>query len=61
MADFPLLPLDTYARLGRVMKTLPATGIATYDQVEDIYPCSAIQEGTYVLGMKWVKCHIAAA
>jgi non-ribosomal peptide synthase protein (TIGR01720 family) len=61
IADFPLLPLDTYARLGRVMKTLPATGIATYDQVEDIYPCSAIQEGTYVLGMKWVKCHIAAA
>jgi non-ribosomal peptide synthase protein (TIGR01720 family) len=45
MADFPLLPLESYERLDRVLKTLPATGVASYDQVEDMYPCSAIQEG----------------
>jgi non-ribosomal peptide synthase protein (TIGR01720 family) len=45
MSDFPLLPLESYERLDRVLKTLPAVGIATYDQVEDIYPCSSIQEG----------------
>jgi amino acid adenylation domain-containing protein/non-ribosomal peptide synthase protein (TIGR01720 family) len=45
MADFPLLPLESYERLDRVLKTLPATGVASYDEVEDMYPCSAIQEG----------------
>jgi amino acid adenylation domain-containing protein/non-ribosomal peptide synthase protein (TIGR01720 family) len=45
LADFPLLPLESYERLDRVLKTLPATGVATYDQIEDMYPCSAIQEG----------------
>ena len=52
MADFPLLPLESYERLDRVLKTLPATGIATYDQVEDIYPCSAIQEGMLLSQIK---------
>jgi amino acid adenylation domain-containing protein/non-ribosomal peptide synthase protein (TIGR01720 family) len=45
MSDFPLLPLESYERLDRVLKTLPATGVASYDEVEDMYPCSAIQEG----------------
>lgn len=45
MTDFPLLPLDTYNRLDRVMKTLPSIGVSSFDQVEDIYPCSAIQDG----------------
>jgi amino acid adenylation domain-containing protein/non-ribosomal peptide synthase protein (TIGR01720 family) len=45
LSDFPLLPLESYERLDRVLKTLPATGVVTYDQIEDIYPCSAIQEG----------------
>lgn len=52
MADFPLLPLESYERLDRVLKTLPATGVATYDQVEDIYPCSAIQEGMLLSQIK---------
>jgi len=52
MADFPLLPLDSYERLDRVLKTLPGAGVATYDQVEDIYPCSAIQEGMLLSQIK---------
>jgi non-ribosomal peptide synthase protein (TIGR01720 family) len=52
MADFPLLPLESYERLDRVLKTLPATGVATYDQVEDMYPCSAIQEGMLLSQIK---------
>ncbi|KAH7081202.1 hypothetical protein BKA63DRAFT_549944 [Paraphoma chrysanthemicola] len=52
MADFPLLPLDTYERLDRVIKALPAVGIATCNQVEDIYPCSAIQEGMILSQIK---------
>ncbi|KAH4193904.1 hypothetical protein HBH70_193220 [Parastagonospora nodorum] len=52
MADFPLLPLESYERLDRVMRTLPATGVATFEQVEDIYPCSAIQEGMVLSQIK---------
>jgi non-ribosomal peptide synthase protein (TIGR01720 family) len=52
MSDFPLLPLESYERLDRVLKTLPAVGIATFDQVEDIYPCSAIQEGMLLSQIK---------
>jgi len=52
ITDFPLLPLESYERLDRVMKTLPATGIAGFDQVEDIYPCSAIQEGMLLSQIK---------
>jgi non-ribosomal peptide synthase protein (TIGR01720 family) len=52
MADFPLLPLESYERLDRVLKTLPATGVAAYDQVEDMYPCSAIQEGMLLSQIK---------
>jgi non-ribosomal peptide synthase protein (TIGR01720 family) len=52
IADFPLLPIESYERLDRVLKTLPAAGITTYDQVEDIYPCSAIQEGMLLSQIK---------
>jgi non-ribosomal peptide synthase protein (TIGR01720 family) len=45
MADFPLLPLENYDRLDRVLKTLPDVGISGFDQVEDMYPCSPIQDG----------------
>ncbi|KAH8712255.1 hypothetical protein GQ44DRAFT_829973 [Phaeosphaeriaceae sp. PMI808] len=52
ITDFPLLPLDSYERLDRLLKTLPAAGLTNYDQVEDIYPCSAIQEGMLVSQIK---------
>jgi non-ribosomal peptide synthase protein (TIGR01720 family) len=52
ISDFPLLPLESYERLDRVLRTLPAIGITTYDQVEDMYPCSAIQEGMLLSQIK---------
>jgi non-ribosomal peptide synthase protein (TIGR01720 family) len=52
IADFPLLPLESYERLERVLKTLPTVGIAMYDDVEDMYPCSAIQEGMLLSQIK---------
>lgn len=52
MADFPLLPLDSYERLDRVLKSLPGAGVVSYDQIEDIYPCSAIQEGMLLSQIK---------
>ncbi|EUC31159.1 hypothetical protein COCCADRAFT_6918 [Bipolaris zeicola 26-R-13] len=45
MADLPLLPLESYSRLDRVLKTLPDVGISSFDLVENIYPCSPIQDG----------------
>jgi non-ribosomal peptide synthase protein (TIGR01720 family) len=52
LADFPLLPLESYDRLDRVMKTLPTVGIPSYDEIEDIFPCSAIQEGILLSQIK---------
>lgn len=52
MADFPLLPLESYSRLERVLKTLPAAGVSSYDRVEDIYPCSSIQDGMILSQIK---------
>jgi hypothetical protein len=52
LADFPLLPLESYDRLDRVMKTLPMVGISSYNEVEDIFPCSAIQEGILLSQIK---------
>jgi non-ribosomal peptide synthase protein (TIGR01720 family) len=53
MADFPLLPLESYSRLDRVLKTLPDVGIASFDQVEDMYPCSPIQDGMILSQIKY--------
>ena len=45
LTDFPLLSLD-YRSLERLKKeTLPAAGINTWDEVEDVYPCSPMQQG----------------
>jgi non-ribosomal peptide synthase protein (TIGR01720 family) len=52
ISDFPLLPLESYDRLDRVLRTLPGVGITSHDQVEDIYPCSAIQEGMLLSQIK---------
>jgi amino acid adenylation domain-containing protein/non-ribosomal peptide synthase protein (TIGR01720 family) len=52
MADFPLLPLESYSRLDRVLKTLPSVGIASFSQVEDMYPCSSIQDGMILSQIK---------
>ncbi|KAF2846109.1 nonribosomal peptide synthase-like protein [Plenodomus tracheiphilus IPT5] len=52
MADFPLLPLESYERLDRVLKTLPSAGVLSPDLVEDIYPCSSIQDGMILSQIK---------
>ncbi|KAF1943906.1 acetyl-CoA synthetase-like protein [Clathrospora elynae] len=52
MADFPLLPLESYSRLERVLKTLPDVGVSSFDQVEDMYPCSSIQDGMILSQIK---------
>ncbi|EAW07799.1 nonribosomal peptide synthase Pes1 [Aspergillus clavatus NRRL 1] len=45
LSDFPLLPI-TYDGLRRFMgSTLPRAGIDSWYTVEDIYPCSSVQEG----------------
>ncbi|KAF2742358.1 nonribosomal peptide synthase-like protein [Sporormia fimetaria CBS 119925] len=52
LSDFPLLPLESYDRLDRVIKTFPSVGIVSYDQVEDMYPCAAMQEGMILSQIK---------
>ncbi|KAL3480239.1 hypothetical protein BJX99DRAFT_254833 [Aspergillus californicus] len=45
LSDYPLLPI-TYEGLKTMTESvLPRLGIAGWDQVEDIYPCSPVQEG----------------
>ncbi|KAL6705717.1 hypothetical protein ACN47E_006506 [Coniothyrium glycines] len=52
MADFPLLPLDSYTRLDRVIKSLSSIAVTSFEEVEDIYPCSAIQNGMILSQIK---------
>jgi non-ribosomal peptide synthase protein (TIGR01720 family) len=52
ISDFPLLPLESYKRLDRVIKSFPSAGIVSYDQVEDMYPCAAMQEGMILSQIK---------
>jgi amino acid adenylation domain-containing protein/non-ribosomal peptide synthase protein (TIGR01720 family) len=45
LSDLPLLPLN-YAELQKlVTKSLPALQVQSFDDVEDIYPCSPMQTG----------------
>ncbi|KAL4893946.1 hypothetical protein BDV59DRAFT_19132 [Aspergillus ambiguus] len=45
LSDYPLLPI-TYEGLENFMRnTLPRAGLRTWKDVEDIYPCSPVQEG----------------
>lgn len=45
LSDYPLMPI-TYDGLRKLVKeTFPEIGIKHRDQVEDVYPCSSVQEG----------------
>lgn len=45
LSDYPLLPIS-YEALQKLSKSaFPRAGVSSRDQVEDIYPCSPIQEG----------------
>ncbi|KAF2267152.1 acetyl-CoA synthetase-like protein [Lojkania enalia] len=52
LSDFPLLPLESYDRLNRVVKTFPSVGIKSFDQVENMYPCATMQEGMILSQIK---------
>ncbi|ORY11754.1 nonribosomal peptide synthase [Clohesyomyces aquaticus] len=52
LADFPLLPIESYDRLQRVIKTLPNIGVHSYEQLEDMYPCVPMQEGMILSQIK---------
>ena len=52
LSDFPLLPLESYDRLERVIEAFPKVGILSYDQVEDVYPCASMQEGMILSQIK---------
>ena len=45
LSDYPLLPI-TYDGLNSMVKnTFPKVGLESWTQVEDVYPCSPVQEG----------------
>jgi hypothetical protein len=45
LSNYPLMPMD-YAGLRKLVKeTFPQIGIKQCNQVEDVYPCSSVQEG----------------
>ena len=52
LTDFPLLPIESYDRLARVVKTLPSVGISSFDEVENMYPCASMQEGMILSQIK---------
>lgn len=45
LSDYPLLPITYDGLKDLTENTLPRLDISHWDQVEDIYPCSPIQEG----------------
>ncbi|KAF2276611.1 nonribosomal peptide synthase [Westerdykella ornata] len=59
LSDFPLLPLESYDRLDRVIKTFPGAGILSYEQVEDMYPCAAVQEGMILSQIKDAESYLS--
>ena len=44
LSDFPLLPL-TYEGLSKLNPRLQELGVAAIDDLEDVYPCSPMQQG----------------
>lgn len=48
VSDFPLLSLNNTDLSTLHTEKLPALGISSFDQVEDIYPCSPMQRGLLI-------------
>ena len=44
LTDFPLLPVS-YSGLAKLQERIPELGIDSIDDVEDVYPCSSMQQG----------------
>ena len=52
LSDLPLMPLSYDGLRRLVSKTLPAADISNFNEVEDIYPCSPMQEGILLSQLK---------
>ncbi|TAQ85918.1 hypothetical protein B7494_g5755 [Chlorociboria aeruginascens] len=44
LSDFPLLSL-TFNGVAKLVEELPQLGVSSLDEVEDVYPCSSMQQG----------------
>ncbi|KUJ06201.1 acetyl-CoA synthetase-like protein [Mollisia scopiformis] len=44
LSDFPLLPL-AYDGISKLVQLLPQLGVRSIDGIEDVYPCSPVQQG----------------
>lgn len=56
LADFRLLPL-TYNGIDQITRTLQNVGITSFDNIEDIYPCSSMQHGILLSQLKDPKTY----
>ncbi|KKK25307.1 hypothetical protein AOCH_002968 [Aspergillus ochraceoroseus] len=52
LSDYPLLPITYQGLKNLTESTLPCAGISRLNQVEDIYPCSPVQEGILLSQLK---------
>jgi amino acid adenylation domain-containing protein/non-ribosomal peptide synthase protein (TIGR01720 family) len=51
LSDFPLLPLS-YTGLAKITENLPQLGVTSLDDLEDIYPCTPMQQGMLLAQLK---------
>jgi amino acid adenylation domain-containing protein/non-ribosomal peptide synthase protein (TIGR01720 family) len=51
LSDFPLLPLS-YDCVNRLKRNLQGIGVSSLNEIEDIYPCSPMQQGIYLSQLK---------
>ncbi|KAF2731994.1 nonribosomal peptide synthase-like protein [Polyplosphaeria fusca] len=61
LSDFPLLPLPSYDRLERMVRAFPNVGIESFEEVEDIYPCAAMQEGMIISQLKNPSAYLSSS
>jgi len=51
LSDFQLLPLS-YTGMSKLNEKLPRLGVASMEEVEDVYPCSPMQQGMLLAQLK---------
>jgi non-ribosomal peptide synthase protein (TIGR01720 family) len=51
LCNFPLLPL-AFSGMSQLVATLPQLGVRTLDEIEDVYPCTPIQQGMLLAQLK---------
>ena len=60
LSDFPLLPL-AYNGITNITDKLPLLGVTSLEDVEDVYPCSGIQQGMLIAQLKQPDLYAYAA